>query len=181
LCFRHINFANATPNELEQLSQACEVFEEARGTARKMDPKCFSSSLDPFRTDLIRIIRGYLLEGEESTKSMEVEAYELNIYGAYLIFIRPYLTLYCCPGKGSSIKPHVDTLRREKIFGSLVVVLPTLHEGGACSYGTAVTNGSSTLARSLQVARTDGRLATWHSSTMWSRVLHRSHRAIASH
>jgi hypothetical protein len=39
--------------------------------------------------------------------------------------------LCCCPGKGSFFKSHVDTPRSEKIFGSLVAVFPTFHEGGA--------------------------------------------------
>jgi 2-oxoglutarate-Fe(II)-dependent oxygenase superfamily protein len=34
-------------------------------------------------------------------------------------------------GRGSFFKPHVDTPRGEKMFGSLVVVFPTPHEGGA--------------------------------------------------
>jgi hypothetical protein len=116
---------------LERLTQACEVFDDAYHKAGRMDPECFSSSLDPFRTDLIKIIRGYLLEGEESTKNMEIETYKLNIYGAHLIFIRPYLIPYCCLGKGSYFKPHVNTPRSKKMFGSLVIVFPTHHEGGA--------------------------------------------------
>jgi hypothetical protein len=96
-----------------------------------MDPEYFSSSLDPFRTDLIKIIRDYLLEGEESTKNMEIETYKLNIYSEHLIFIHPHLILYCCPGKGSSFKPHVDTPRSKRMFGSLVIIFPTHHEGGA--------------------------------------------------
>jgi hypothetical protein len=129
--FRRINLANATPDELEQLTQACEVFDEAHCKAGKMDSERFSSSLDSFRTGLIKIIRGYLLEGEESTKNIEIEAYKLNIYSAHLIFIRPHLIFYCCPGKGSSFKPHVDPPRSKKMFGSLVIVFPTHHEGGA--------------------------------------------------
>jgi hypothetical protein len=129
--FRRINFANATPNELEQLTQACEVFDEAYCKAGKMDSECFSSSLDPFRTDLMKIIRDCLLEGEESTKNMDVEAYKLNIYSAHLIFVRPVSDIYRYPGKGSSFKPHVDTPRSKKTFGSLVIVFPTHHEGGA--------------------------------------------------
>src|SRR5229473_6435713 len=35
------------------------------------------------------------------------------------------------PGQGSFFKPHVDTPRSKKMFGSLVVVFPTPHEGGA--------------------------------------------------
>jgi hypothetical protein len=76
---RRINFANATPDELEQLARAFDVFDG------KMDSECFSSSLDPIRTDLIKIIRGYLLEGGESTKGMEIEPYKLNIYSAHLL------------------------------------------------------------------------------------------------
>src|SRR4051794_40804508 len=34
------------------------------------------------------------------------------------------------PGPGSFFKPHVDTPRGDDMFGSLVVVLPTKHEGG---------------------------------------------------
>lgn len=34
-------------------------------------------------------------------------------------------------GKGSFFKPHKDTPRSEKMFGSLVVVLPVAHEGGS--------------------------------------------------
>jgi len=82
--FRRINFANATPDELEQLTQACGAFDGAHCKGG-MDSERFSSSLDPFRTDLRKIIRGYLLEGEESTKSMEIEPYKLNIYCAYLL------------------------------------------------------------------------------------------------
>ena len=37
----------------------------------------------------------------------------------------------CCPGKGSFFKLHVDTPRGDKMFGSLVIVFPTSHEGGA--------------------------------------------------
>jgi hypothetical protein len=116
---------------LEQLNQACEVFDEAYRKAGKMDPECFSSSLDPFRTDLIKIIRDYLLEGKESTKKMEIETYKLNIYSAHLILLRPYLILCCCPGKGSSFRPHVDAPCSKRMFGSLVIIFPTHHEGGA--------------------------------------------------
>jgi hypothetical protein len=36
-----------------------------------------------------------------------------------------------CLDKGSFFKPHVDTPRSQKMFGSLVIVFPTPHEGGA--------------------------------------------------
>ena len=56
-----------------------------------MDSECFSSMLDPFHTDLMKIIRGYLLEGLESTKGIKAELYKLNTYGKCLIFIHTYL------------------------------------------------------------------------------------------
>ncbi|KAI0271798.1 hypothetical protein BGY98DRAFT_1189584 [Russula aff. rugulosa BPL654] len=124
LAARYINLVNATPDELEQLTQACEpasfgvkqetVLDETYRKAGKIDSECFASMLDPPSTDLIKIIRGYLLEGLQSEKGIKAELYKLNIYG-----------------KGSFFKPHVDTPRGEKMFGSLVVVFPTPHEGGA--------------------------------------------------
>jgi hypothetical protein len=44
--------------------------------------------MNPFRTDLIKIIRGYLLEADELTKKVNIEAYELNIYSTHLKFIQ---------------------------------------------------------------------------------------------
>ena len=105
--------------------------DETYRKAGKMDSDCFSSMLDPFHTDLIKIIRGCLLEGLESKKGVKAELYKLNIYSKYLIFVHPYLVPCRCLGKGSFFKPHVDTPRSEKMFGSLVVVFPTPHEGGA--------------------------------------------------
>jgi hypothetical protein len=42
-----------------------------------------------------------------------------------------HLTLRCYADKGSFFKPHVDTPRSKNMFGSLVIVFPTPHEGGA--------------------------------------------------
>ena len=107
------------------------MLDESYRKAGKMDKECFSSMLDPFHTNLIKIIRGYHLEGFNSTTCIKAELYKLNVYSKYLIFVHPYLVLCWCPGKGSFFKPHVDTPRSEKMFGSLVVVFPTPHEGGA--------------------------------------------------
>lgn len=95
--YRHINLAKATPDELEQLAQACEpasfgkkhenVFDETYRKAGKMDPECFASSLDLFHTDLMKIIRGYLLEGTQSKEIIKTELYKLNIYGTHLALI----------------------------------------------------------------------------------------------
>ena len=126
---------------MEQLAQACEpasfgkgnedVFDETYRKARKMDSELFSPMLDPSLTDLIKIISANLLEGNQATRTIKTELYKLNIYGRHLIFIRLHLILCSCPGEGSFFKPHVDTPRSGKMFGSLVIVFPTPHEGGA--------------------------------------------------
>jgi hypothetical protein len=63
------------------------VFDETYRKAGKMDAGSFSPILDPFRTDLIKIIRGYLLEGTQSTENIKAELYKLNVYGTHIIFI----------------------------------------------------------------------------------------------
>jgi hypothetical protein len=96
---RHINLANATPDELEQLTQACEpasfgvnkedVLDETYRKAGKLDSECFAPMLDPVRTDLSKIIRSYLLEGTQSMKNIKIELYKLNVYGMHPTFIFP--------------------------------------------------------------------------------------------
>jgi hypothetical protein len=76
--YRHINLANATPDEVEQLTLACEP-------AGKMDSECFSPMLDLFHTDLVKIIRGYLLDGTKLKEDMKIEPYELNVYSMHLL------------------------------------------------------------------------------------------------
>ena len=60
------------------------VLNETYRKAGKMDSDKFSPMLDLFQTDLIKIIRGYLLEGKDSTKSIKVELHKLNVYGTHL-------------------------------------------------------------------------------------------------
>jgi hypothetical protein len=97
LCHRHINLANATPDELEQLTQACEpasfgvnkedVLDETYRKAGKLDLGCFAPLLDPVHTDLSKIIRDYLLEGTQSTNNIKMELYKLNVYGRHPNFM----------------------------------------------------------------------------------------------
>ena len=100
------------------------VRDENYRKAVKMDSEYFSPILDIFQTDLVKIIYDRLLEGTESTKRIKIELYKLNVYGTHLISIHLHLTL-------SFFKPHVDTPRSKNMFGSLVIVFPTHHEGGA--------------------------------------------------
>ncbi|KAI0302513.1 hypothetical protein BC826DRAFT_904347 [Russula brevipes] len=121
---RHVNFTNATSDELEQLAQTCQpatfgrndkdVMDETYRKAGKMDLDVFSTPLVYEYTDIVKIVRDCLLDGTDSLRKLKVEPYKLNVYG-----------------KGSFFKPHVDTPRGEKMFGSLVLVFPTPHEGGA--------------------------------------------------
>ena len=98
--------------------------------AGKMDPDHFASLLDPVRTGLIKIIRIYLLEGRQSRNYITAKLHKLNVYSMHSIFIR-HQKLTHRPGKGSFFKSHIDTPRGEEMFGSLVVIFPTPHEGGA--------------------------------------------------
>ena len=125
---------------MEQLTQACEpasfgvnemeVSDETYRKAGKMDTERFASALDLAQADLIKIIRDYLLEGRESTNPITAELHKLNVYSTHSIFMRQQ-KLTRKPGKGSFFNAHIDTPRGEKMFGSLVVVFPTPHEGGA--------------------------------------------------
>ena len=65
------------------------VLDSSYRKAGKMDSECFALMLDPFHTGLIKIIRGYLLEGFQSTKGIKAELYKLNVYSKYLIFVHP--------------------------------------------------------------------------------------------
>ena len=126
---------------MENLTQACEpasfgrkqetVRDENYRKAVKMDSEYFSPILDIFQTDLVKIIYDRLLEGTESTKRIKIELYKLNVYGTHLVSIHLHLTLHSYTDKGSFFKPHVDTPRGKNMFGSLVIVFPTPHEGGA--------------------------------------------------
>ena len=57
-----------------------------------MNSERFASMLDPFHTDLIKIIRGCPLEG---LKSIKAQLDKLDIYSTYLIFVHAYLVLCC--------------------------------------------------------------------------------------
>ena len=125
---RHINLANATPDELEQLTQACEpasfgkkhenVFDETYRKAGKLDAGCFSPILDPFRTDLIKIIRGYLLEGTQSTENIKAELYKLNVYGTHIIFINlKFDSIFATQAEGHSSSPTSILPGAERCLG----------------------------------------------------------------
>src|SRR5216684_8752342 len=91
---RYVDFANTSFGDLEQLAQVCEpasfgindkdVLDETYRKARKMDSERFSTPLVPEQTDLVKVLRGHLLEGTDSTRKLKVELYKLNVYGMCL-------------------------------------------------------------------------------------------------
>ncbi|KAL1756634.1 hypothetical protein FB107DRAFT_273808 [Schizophyllum commune] len=110
---RCIGLAKATDAELQALSDACEpatfgvnhtdVYDENYRKARKMDACAFSCKFDPGHLGLLDLLcTEFLSEGREAEDC-----------------------------EGSFFKAHKDTPRSDTMFGSLVVVFPTPHEGGA--------------------------------------------------
>ncbi|KZT24045.1 hypothetical protein NEOLEDRAFT_1210256, partial [Neolentinus lepideus HHB14362 ss-1] len=115
----------ATDDDLKALAQTCtpatfgrhneDVLDESYRKAGKLDTSDFSVNFVPLHSeDLARVLRESLLEGHDTSRSIKAELYKLNIYGP-----------------GAFFKAHKDTPRAENMFGSLVVVYPTPHEGGA--------------------------------------------------
>ncbi|KAF7326250.1 Fe2OG dioxygenase domain-containing protein [Mycena kentingensis (nom. inval.)] len=148
---RTFNFTSATDEQLTALATACspatfgvdakDVLDERYRKAGKMDCSQFAASLDIGTLQLLEIISPHLLDGQSSAaedpqldspdydsegeekekelvvkeeKTLRAELYKLNVYGP-----------------GSFFKEHKDTPRSEDMIGSLVLVYPTAHKGGA--------------------------------------------------
>ncbi|XP_055353958.1 uncharacterized protein LOC129599674 [Paramacrobiotus metropolitanus] len=121
---RQLSLHNASTDELEHLSRACDpakfgrnteaVLDESYRRAGKLDVDVFATKFDAERSGLLGRIKSDLLSGEEHNRHVEAELYKLNVYG-----------------KDGFFKPHKDTPRGVNMFASLVVVFPTPHEGGA--------------------------------------------------
>ncbi|KIM42955.1 hypothetical protein M413DRAFT_69792 [Hebeloma cylindrosporum] len=118
-----IDVISSTEPQLAALAAACQpasfglakedVVDESYRKAGKMDASEFATQFSPTTSGIMENIRQALF-GRRTTDSIKVELYKLNVYGP-----------------GSFFKPHVDTPRSESMVGSLVVVLPTKHEGGS--------------------------------------------------
>ncbi|KAJ8702119.1 hypothetical protein PTI98_000862 [Pleurotus ostreatus] len=108
--------------QLEQLLAACspatfgmnkeDVLDEEYRKAGKLDAENFAFNFDVMNSEITTQITNVLLQGR-SDPTFVPELYKLNVYG-----------------KDGFFKPHKDTPRSEVMFGSLVLVLPTPHEGG---------------------------------------------------
>jgi len=120
---RRLDLTKASEAELKQLTDICDtatfglnhedVLDLSYRNAWKLDPAYFASKLNILHAGLMESIRYNLLQGNQGNMTFFAELYKLNVYG-----------------KGSFFKPHKDTPRGDKMFGSLVVILPTAHEGG---------------------------------------------------
>ncbi|KAL0954967.1 hypothetical protein HGRIS_003897 [Hohenbuehelia grisea] len=120
-CF---DVTKATEEDLDKLVSACQaatfgvgqkdVLDETYRKAGKLDTQNFAMNLDISQLGLIDRIRTELLEGKNGRKGIKAELYKLNVYG-----------------KGSFFKSHKDTPRAQNMFGSLVLVFPTPHDGGS--------------------------------------------------
>ncbi|KAN0105590.1 hypothetical protein V8E52_010884 [Russula decolorans] len=80
----------------------------------KMDLGSFAPLLVPVQTNLMKIIRDYQFEGDKSSQRLKINLWELNVYS-----------------KGSFSRPRVEAPSDKTMFGSLMIIFPTPHEGGA--------------------------------------------------
>ena len=89
---RLANLAHATPEELDQLTAACEpatfghgkedVYDETYRKAWKMDASNFCVKFDPVNSGLIRTIESQLVPTQEKKEmTIKAEMYKLNVYG----------------------------------------------------------------------------------------------------
>ncbi|KAF8894724.1 hypothetical protein BD779DRAFT_1609373 [Infundibulicybe gibba] len=118
-----LDLARASDSELQALVDACQpatfgrnqedVLDETYRKARKMDLEYFTPKLNLEKYRILDRIRAQMLEGLDEKRTIRSELYKLNVYD-----------------KGSFFKSHQDTPRGTDMFGSLVIVFPTQHEGG---------------------------------------------------
>ncbi|KAI0761523.1 hypothetical protein BD413DRAFT_485899 [Trametes elegans] len=123
---KYVDLSEAAEHEsdLADLADACKpasfglgqetVLNETYRKAGKMDTENFLARFDVVRAGLADVARTSLMTGAAGEKDIRAELYKLNVYG-----------------KDAFFKPHRDTPRATNMFGSLVIVFPTLHEGGA--------------------------------------------------
>ncbi|TDL27733.1 hypothetical protein BD410DRAFT_688994, partial [Rickenella mellea] len=115
----------ASEAQLDDLAKACQpatfgvnqqdMLDENYRKAGKMELGQFAINFNPERLGLASAVKSRSLGWDDGDRSIVLEAYKLNVYYR----------------KGSFFKAHKDIPRGEKMFGSLVVVLPTAHQGGA--------------------------------------------------
>ncbi|KAJ7722025.1 hypothetical protein B0H16DRAFT_1666280 [Mycena metata] len=143
-----IDLRNAKKAEFVALAAACDqatfgvaqkdVLDETYRKAGKMDLAQFASRLDVVASGLIDAIAPGILQGQgaEGDKTLRAELYKLNVYGEpWRIF-----------------QSHKDTPRGETMIGSLVVIFPTAHTGGALTLEHGGTTWTFDSVAALAVA-----------------------------
>jgi hypothetical protein len=145
LYYRRIDLANATRDELEQLAQACEPTSSdmnkkaMKDEPAKMDLESFAPLLVPGQTNLVKVIRDYHFEGDKSSQRLWIDLRELNVYSTHFhcslhtFEAQQSLKSLTHIGKGSFCEPRVEAPPDKSMFGSLVIIFPTPHEGGVMS------------------------------------------------
>jgi hypothetical protein len=143
--YRRIDLANATRDELEQLAQACEPTSSEmnkkamKDGPAKMDLESFAPLLVPGQTNLVKVIRDYHFEGDKSSQRLWIDLRELNVYSTHFhcslhtFEAQQSLKSLTHIGKGSFCEPRVEAPPDKSMFGSLVIIFPTPHEGGVMS------------------------------------------------
>ncbi|KAF7303427.1 Fe2OG dioxygenase domain-containing protein [Mycena indigotica] len=134
---RLIDFCTAAEGDVAKLAAACapasfglgpaDVLDESYRKAGKLDVNRFAARLDVTASGILEAVSPYLLDGRDADTEDAVlvaEMYKLNVYGA-----------------GSFFKDHKDTPRSETMIGSLVVVLPSPHTGGALTLSHGAHTG----------------------------------------
>ncbi|KAK0225527.1 hypothetical protein IW262DRAFT_1356479 [Armillaria fumosa] len=120
-----LNLADASEESLRNFYDAADAagfglgdqntFDETYRKSKKLDTTYFSCNFDPRATKIFDQIQADLIEGQdEIQRVLRPELYKLNAYGEADFF-----------------KAHKDTPRAENMIGSLVIVFPTVHEGGS--------------------------------------------------
>ena len=114
-------FPGADKAAIQQLFSACSVASFGMGSkqvtdksyrdAVKLEPDQFATSFQLCDTPILGEIQMLMVP---DVHTIQAKLYKLNIYAL-----------------GGHFKAHVDTPRSEKMFGSLVVCLPTQFSGGA--------------------------------------------------
>jgi len=134
---RLLDFAHPVNEaQLEDLLKACQPaqFGVDQPEARTMDERHFATHLSPADLGVVEIIHDILLQGHSNRRSIRVELSKLSVYGIIYLFTSApsSLTPGCArTGPGAFSAATVDNRISDKMFGSLVVILPTTHEGGS--------------------------------------------------
>ncbi|KAJ7815985.1 hypothetical protein B0H14DRAFT_1402052 [Mycena olivaceomarginata] len=149
-----IDLGNAKEEDLVALASACDqatfgmdqkdVLDETYRKAGKMDLAKFAARLDVVASGLVDAISPDILQGQTTNgdKVLRAELYKLNVYGP-----------------GSFFKAHKDTPRGDTMIGSLVVIFPTAHTGGAFTLEHAGATWTFDSAAELSAPGSDRRLA----------------------